>query len=447
MTRRLRALVFSLGALIVSAAITSIGPGSAYAEGPSLVTVVRSPRPRTMFDEATMRLAAELRAAGFLVRVIDAAPGLDGRGQVEVSARSGEQERGAARTAEASFATIAILETARGAAADVWVADHLTQKTLVRRVEIGDAGSPTAASDLAVRSVELLRASLLEVKTSNGPAPPLPADLARWLDRPAPLPQPLRTTLPVESARRFDPESLSGAAPPALPPAPYPTPFGAAVPGPGTIIEGESSRAPPSATAPTSSYPSPSPGPARAGPVSGAPEPTETVPGVFRVEAAFGVLAGRFGITPQPLLRLGVRLPLNLSLRGAVAPPLFESTLSAAEGSVAVRQTAVALDLAYTLPFDRVGLYPLLAVGASVYHLRVDGTASAPYVGEHHDFSAPMLVAGAGLGVRLTKSLMARAELDLLVPVSEPVVTIAGNAVGSAGIPAFLPSAGLAASF
>jgi hypothetical protein len=376
---------------------------AAHAEGASLVTVVRAPRPGPIVDEATTRLTAELRAAGFTVRVVEGTPGVDGRVQVEGASAA----KGGGGKADGSFATIAILETDRGAAADVWVADHVTKKTLVRRVDVATADLPNGASDLAVRSAELLRASLLEIRGSTAPTSALPADLSHWLDRPL--------------------------APIAAPPAPAP-----ALTSPPAEAFSLPVRSQPAAAVP-SSHKRPLPAETRA--------PAAPAKGHVSFEAAFGVLAGGSGAVPQPVLRLGLELPITLALRATVAPPAAAITRSAAAGSVALRQTAAALGLTYTYPFEHARLYPMVALGAGLYHLRVDGEASPPYRGEHHTALTGALTLGAGLGVRLTPNLMARAELDLFAITKQLVVTIVDKEAWRAGRPMFLPSLGLSATF
>jgi hypothetical protein len=180
-----------LGVLLCAALVT---PRDVFALGGaregSSVTVVSPPRAEPLVEEAVIRLVAELHAAGFSVRVVEASPGGDGRAQVEATADAGAAE---------PFATIAIVPTDRGAVADMWVADHVTKKTLVRRVDTGDAGATNAASDLAVRSVELLRASLLEVGGARKEA--LPADLRAWIEPPQPPPpRPPRQLASIEAA-------------------------------------------------------------------------------------------------------------------------------------------------------------------------------------------------------------------------------------------------------
>jgi hypothetical protein len=183
-----------LGVLLCAALVTA---GEVRAKEGSSVVVVSPPHAGPLVEEAVIRLSAELRAAGFSVRLVEGSPGGDGRAQVEgelSGAGAGPTmglrpaEPGSAPNPGEPFATIAIVTTGRGAVADMWVADHVTKKTLVRRVDIGDAGATNAASDLAVRSVELLRASLLEVGAASKTA--LPADLRGWIGEPKAAPPP-----------------------------------------------------------------------------------------------------------------------------------------------------------------------------------------------------------------------------------------------------------------
>jgi len=71
--------------------------------------------------------------------------------------------------------------------ADVWVVDHLSGKTLIRRVDAGAEPGPTRARTLAIRAVELLRASLLAVRErrreeAKPPGHPLPVDVAHRIE-------------------------------------------------------------------------------------------------------------------------------------------------------------------------------------------------------------------------------------------------------------------------
>jgi hypothetical protein len=142
----------------------------AAAEDPrSRVALVRTPDSDKLLREATTRLRAELREAGFDVVEVERAPG-DPRAEVEGSS-------------DDSFATIAINRAGSGALADAWISDHVTGKTVVRRLSVG--GNSNAAAVLAIRVLELLRASLLEVAApprGSGAPSSAPPDVLGWVE-------------------------------------------------------------------------------------------------------------------------------------------------------------------------------------------------------------------------------------------------------------------------
>jgi hypothetical protein len=137
----------------------------------SRVAVVRTDSSDRLMRDASTRLRAELDGAGFEVIEVDRAPG-DSRAQVEAAAGSA-----------GSFATVALNRASFGAFADVWISDHLTGKTVVRRLEVTEASN--AAAVLAIRALELLRASLLEMAEparATEPALAPPADVLHWVE-------------------------------------------------------------------------------------------------------------------------------------------------------------------------------------------------------------------------------------------------------------------------
>ena len=142
--------------------------GSAWA-APSQVALVHASTEDATTKEALTRVRAELSTAGFEVVDVDAPPGSDPLASVEASDRPGHP-----------FAIIRVEPTRGGAAADVWIADRVTGKTLLRHVDV--LPSPRAAAVLAVRTLELLRASLLEAE--------LPRPSSDPLIREAPWPEP-----------------------------------------------------------------------------------------------------------------------------------------------------------------------------------------------------------------------------------------------------------------
>jgi len=141
---------------------------------PSRVRVLRAKDADPAVREATTRLQAELVAAGFVVDM-EETTATDPRDELE----SGGSQ---------SFASIAILRSGSQAVTDVWVVDRISGKTLIRRVEAGAEPGPTAARTLAIRAVELLRASLLEVSVrlpqeveAQREGKTVPIDVARWM--------------------------------------------------------------------------------------------------------------------------------------------------------------------------------------------------------------------------------------------------------------------------
>ena len=139
---------------------------------PSRVRVVRASDADTAVREATTRLEAELVAAGFVVD-LEEQTATDPRGEVESGGAP-------------SYASIAVLQSGSDAVADVWVVDQLSGKTLIRRVDAGAEPGPTRARTLAIRAVELLRASLLAIGERPREAKPashtVPVDVAHRIE-------------------------------------------------------------------------------------------------------------------------------------------------------------------------------------------------------------------------------------------------------------------------
>jgi hypothetical protein len=132
---------------------------------PSLVVAVVRPRdPGPMVTEVVTRVRGELVAAGFEVALVDHAQGIDAGAEMKAIAN---------RLHPAAI--FGIFEQTDSGAADVWIADLLTGKTLVQRVAADDKeGSPAknGSSVQAVRAVDLLRANLLEILVERSNLPP-----------------------------------------------------------------------------------------------------------------------------------------------------------------------------------------------------------------------------------------------------------------------------------
>jgi hypothetical protein len=123
--------------------------------------------------EAVSRIEGELSAAGFETLVLVHKGDTDPRAEVERAARDNGAD-----------AALSIVDTAESRTAEVWIADRLTGKTVVQHLEVS-GGDARASAALAVRIVELLRASLLELlfrrKEDAAPAPRPAPEVTKWV--------------------------------------------------------------------------------------------------------------------------------------------------------------------------------------------------------------------------------------------------------------------------
>ena len=152
--------------------------GVAYAQGvPALVVLVAS----DPASQAARRLSKELQGIGIDVLVLKATPeNSSGRESLERSARS-------------VGAIAAVRLVASGGGTEVWVADRITGKTVIREL-MGPTGADAEPDDVAVGAVELLRASLMELHSPNPPrgeaeAPQVVRDCGDQAERGSTCPQ------------------------------------------------------------------------------------------------------------------------------------------------------------------------------------------------------------------------------------------------------------------
>ncbi|APR83492.1 Flagellar hook-length control protein FliK [Minicystis rosea] len=172
-------------ASILVACVVAMTAHLAHAETPAeerhgTIAVIAGPA-----DRFGQRMVAELESLGFATVRLDPKDEPATRASLEAAAR-----------ASGALAAIRAVPSARGV--EVWVADRVTGKTVLREIA-SDASAPEADAALAIHTVELLRASLLEVSlpvpsrgeiaaprdlpeklslpTPAAPAPPAPATL------------------------------------------------------------------------------------------------------------------------------------------------------------------------------------------------------------------------------------------------------------------------------
>ena len=167
------ALAFALLALCAFPALCL-----ARAEPDVLVLVLRRVPADEILNEAILRIKSELLAGGFQVAVADidgSDQGPDPRALMEKAAQ-----------ALAPSATIGIFGNLEQGAADLWVVDRITSKTVLRHLEVQASSDRPISEVLAIRVQELLRASLVELLVDeNRPDPPIaappPPRIHRWV--------------------------------------------------------------------------------------------------------------------------------------------------------------------------------------------------------------------------------------------------------------------------
>jgi hypothetical protein len=143
------------------------------------VALVRQDGSDPTIAEALYRIRGELVAEGFDISEADSP-----REQVPLSGSAVPKSR--------VIATIDLSVDRGTHIAELRVVDRLTNKIVVRRTRVDDSDTPHTAELLAVRAVELLRASLLELLLeADRPAPSSPASVeahhaSQWAARALP---------------------------------------------------------------------------------------------------------------------------------------------------------------------------------------------------------------------------------------------------------------------
>ena len=165
---RSRVRLLALGVL---ATIGLFAPAAARAAS---VIIVRPANSLSVMVETLVRLRGELISAGFDTEIVDGAA----VGSAGGNPRAGLEQLAARRGADA---VVAIVGDLSPDSVEVWVIDKVTGKSVVRRVPF-EPGAARASKTLAIRSIELLRSSFLEIdlaardrQSEPRAAPPPPA--------------------------------------------------------------------------------------------------------------------------------------------------------------------------------------------------------------------------------------------------------------------------------
>jgi len=145
--------------------------GAAPARAASVVIVPPANSPPVML-ETLVRLKGELISAGFETEILE---GADAAGSAAGDSRARLEQLAARRGADA---VVAIVGDLSPDSVEVWVIDKVTGKSVVRRVPF-EPSATRASETLAIRAIELLRSSFLEIdlaahdrRNEPGTAPP-----------------------------------------------------------------------------------------------------------------------------------------------------------------------------------------------------------------------------------------------------------------------------------
>ena len=343
--------------------------------------------------EALTRVRGELQAARFEVVTEIVAANVDRRATVEREVRKGN--------ARAAFG---IFFGTGGA--EIWVTDAVTGRTAVQTLPLDAAAPERRAAVLAVKAVDLLKATLAELWMGS-PVAPLPAS--------APTP----TSTPVASS------PLPASAPNVSPPTPGSTPPASAPstsPDSQPIRERRSNRAA---------------SPTETGDLiasrdeSESPEP----PLVSRFEIAVGAgwLAAGNASSWAPLVALSLfdgRIGARLVASG-FGPSVAVQTADV--GSARLAQTLGLAEVVVRQPFGRY-FETTASLGAGGYRIAVDGSGDQGFQGSSTSVWSP--VAGGGVGAALTLSRLTIAvDARVLAATTATVVRLDGDEVARVGRP------------
>ena len=125
------------------------------------VAIMRPTNPPPVIAEAIIRLHGELMSVGFEAEIVD------GSAYEETNGSDSRPWREQLVALRGFDAVVAIVGDISPDSVEVWVIDKVTGKSVVRRVSF-DSQSAMAPETLAIRAIELLRSSFLEIDLAAG---------------------------------------------------------------------------------------------------------------------------------------------------------------------------------------------------------------------------------------------------------------------------------------
>jgi hypothetical protein len=144
----------ALGALL---SLCLLRVGAARAATVIIVGPVNGP---PVMVETMVRLKGELTSAGFETQIVNAPPVAS---TADGGSRAALEQMASRHAADAVLAIVGAPSSSDAPdSVEVWVIDNVTGKSVVRRIPFEPA-SPNASKTLAIRAIELLRSSFLEI--------------------------------------------------------------------------------------------------------------------------------------------------------------------------------------------------------------------------------------------------------------------------------------------
>ncbi|NUO52647.1 MAG: hypothetical protein HOV80_27690, partial [Polyangiaceae bacterium] len=337
---------------------------------------------RAVLQEAARRIRAEIEAAGFDV-VRSGAPSTDG----------------------SAFAAIVLADGSGGPTADVSLflqSDGALSAAL--RIDARGLERSAAASGLAIRVVERLRASIAEIAGEERVERTIAPDVAAWAGVKGTKAPPKVTPQPVQGFVA-SPVASSAIEPPPI------------------------DVRPPDLRLPLS-------------------PPTERVapqPATWIGAGVFGLFSIR-GFAPSlgPLVHVRRDLPEQFSIGGIAAAPFGLTELEASSGTAVVRQglALVTADRSFGPP-DLV-VSPRVTAGIGAHLTIADGDTSGEELRSHTATAAAFAAAlNGGVGIRLIEGVRMHADFWTVLVLPEPVVVIDAKDAARGGFPMFGATTGI----
>lgn len=337
--------------LLLCGAIATLESRGAHAAA-ARVVLLQPTAPSPGARRCLRLIREELVASGFDVAVVDGSPDQDPLSLATTM-----------RAQQGVVATIGLLGAPESPRAELWILDRLGGTPEVRRLPFPADEPERGAEVLAIRAVEVLRASALKLLIEAG-----------------------RTDT---TAR--EPSAASGRADTPAAPTPVASP----------------PRAPAASVQAAGS----------------ANAPREPRRRVVALETGVSLLTSPGELDPAaiPLLRLRLSVAGPWMARVTVAGLGTRPRVETARGTAMIAQTIGVAEVGLTFRGDR-RLLPSLSLAGGVLHVGSEARGAESYIGQRGELWSALIGAGGGLGVAMTQGLALSLEAHVVFASPYPVV-------------------------